>query len=261
MLSWIRGAEGGGVLKFRWSTFTDMSTALQPPGVGAGNGGESKGAAAAVRGRDCAARLRREGVAAVQGLASASGVAEEQHQQACSAQEARLLVEVEACSDACVQGNRAVDLELEVAAAAATPQLLLAALAGMQARCQHVLQAKEAVAGSIQQELVRRDEAYVELLRQQAEETDELVGAMAQDSAAQQLAHAQQLEDVEAAYLQERAELLAATKAELDALLENRSSMEQSFMRQYLDTCTSFENQLEELRKAGAVDYISLKQR
>lgn len=64
-----------------------------------------------------------------------------------------------------------------------------------------------------------------------------------------------------ASRLQERSELISSHKAELDALLEKRSALEQSFMEQYLQACEAYEGQLETMRRAEADEYVALKRR
>lgn len=61
--------------------------------------------------------------------------------------------------------------------------------------------------------------------------------------------------------MQERSELLAAQKGELEVLLARRSVVEQEFMEQYLAACEQYEEELERLRVDGAVEHGTLKRR
>ena len=60
---------------------------------------------------------------------------------------------------------------------------------------------------------------------------------------------------------QERSELISAHKAELDALLEKRGALEQSFMDQYLKACEAYEVQLESMRTVEADECTTQKRR
>jgi hypothetical protein len=61
--------------------------------------------------------------------------------------------------------------------------------------------------------------------------------------------------------VQERAELLAVQKGEVEALLARRSAVEQEFLEQYLAACEQYEGELERLRVAGLAEHGALKRR
>eukprot|EP00887_Chlorella_sp_A99_P007534 scaffold2.g7534.t1 len=221
----------------------------------------SRGAAAAAAAATEAARVHNEGAARPRTVRAEREAAEERYREACDAREAALRERVAADGEAARQENRAIDLEWEGATGAPTPQAALAAVMSVQAHCARVLAAKDAVVDALLAELAIRDAAYVEMLRSHGEEADALLAAAAETGTAQHAAHRVALVAVEAAYLQERAELMAATKAEVEALLERRGNLEQSFMERYLSACTAYEDQLEALRAAEAGEYSSLKRR
>lgn len=60
-------------------------------------------------------------------------------------------------------------------------------------------------------------------------------------------------------HLQERAELLASNRKEVNALLEARSTAEANFTEKYLAAVESYAANLEELRHADAEEYQVLK--
>ena len=61
--------------------------------------------------------------------------------------------------------------------------------------------------------------------------------------------------------LQERAEVVASNKGEIEGLFDKRSSAEQAFLERYMAAAEAFEKQLEDLRCADAEDYNLLKVR
>ena len=61
--------------------------------------------------------------------------------------------------------------------------------------------------------------------------------------------------------MQERSEIISANKAEMNALLEKRSSLEQNFLEQYLKACEAYEAQLEAMRVVESEEYTTLKRR
>lgn len=61
--------------------------------------------------------------------------------------------------------------------------------------------------------------------------------------------------------LQERSELLAVQKNEVEGLLARRSSLEREFMEQYLAACEQYEQELEAIRTAGVVEHAALRRR
>lgn len=171
---------------------------------------------------------------------------------------------------------------------------------GAAARCAAVLASKDGVLGAAAALLGRRDEQYSRLLRVQADETDRLIASIHAAAARCKGVAEAELEAAEAAFLQvcrvrssgaavlacvpgsagccaplpvppalpcplsqtqERAELAAAHKAELGALLEARAELEAAFMGQYLGACEAAEEELEALRAAGAGEHFSLRRR
>jgi hypothetical protein len=60
-------------------------------------------------------------------------------------------------------------------------------------------------------------------------------------------------------HVQERAELLAANRKEVAALLETRAAAEAAFTDKYLASVSNYAHNLENLRHAGSDDYQDMK--
>ncbi|KAL4435227.1 hypothetical protein ABPG77_001909 [Micractinium sp. CCAP 211/92] len=183
------------------------------------------------------------------------------HRAACEAEKAALREHVAAEEEASRCENRAIDLEWEQLQSVAVPQELAAQIANASAHCARVIESKQATVGAVRALLARRDDQFVRLLRKQAEETDGLIASMHGQSEVLKAVQERELEAVEAAYMQDRSELLAAQKAELAVLLEKRSAAEADFMEQYLSACEQYENELERLRTEGLAEHGALKRK
>lgn len=72
----------------------------------------------------------------------------------------------------------------------------------MSAHCGRVLESKKGALGAVHTLLARRDEQFVRLLQDQAEETDALIATMHAQHAELRTVQENELETVEAAYLQ-----------------------------------------------------------
>ncbi|KAL4436661.1 hypothetical protein ABPG75_003800 [Micractinium tetrahymenae] len=199
--------------------------------------------------------------AAAEGVRAGAEARSEAHRAVCEAEEAALREQVAAEAEASRRENRAIDLEWEQLQSIASPQELAARIAQVSTHCVRVIESKQGAVGAVRTLLARRDEQFVRLLRQQAEETDALIASMHGQHGVLKEAQERELEAVEAAYMQERSELLAAQKAELNVLLEKRSAAEAEFMEQYLAACEQYENELERLRMDGLAEHGTLKRK
>eukprot|EP00882_Tetradesmus_deserticola_P028801 GHRQ01032095.1.p1 GENE.GHRQ01032095.1~~GHRQ01032095.1.p1 ORF type:complete len:269 (+),score=137.27 GHRQ01032095.1:340-1146(+) len=139
------------------------------------------------------------------------------------------------------------------------PQELFQAIEEQRLSCEAVIASKDRLIADIRAVLKGKDEEYVKLLRRQAADVDTLLGAMARQLADLAAAYREELENVERALLQERAELLASNRKEVGTLLEARSAAEANFTEKYLGAVESYAANLEELRHADAEEYQVLK--
>ncbi|KAF6263341.1 sperm tail-domain-containing protein [Scenedesmus sp. NREL 46B-D3] len=204
-------------------------------------------------------RLRHDGQQGV----TAVRVAGDEHENARRQREehvrqelrGKLLAEAESSAAA----NAAVAVRWGAVLGLDVPQELFQAIEEQRMACEAVIASKDRLIADIRCVLKGKDEEYVKLLKRQAADVDVLLGAMARQLADLAAAYREELENVERALLQERAELLASNRKEVAALLEARSAAEANFTEKYLGAVESYAANLEELRHADAEEYQVLK--
>lgn len=140
-----------------------------------------------------------------------------------------------------------------------TPQALRDALDEQRRRCDAIVASKVAIADRLRAELEAKDEAYVETLKKQAEDVDELLLRMGRQFREMRAASLAELEEIERAFLERRAETLAANAAEIDALFERRAKSEQAFMEHMAERSEHYADELEKHRVDDAEEYNILK--
>ncbi|KAI3426074.1 hypothetical protein D9Q98_008042 [Chlorella vulgaris] len=183
------------------------------------------------------------------------------HREACNAEEAELRGQVAWEAEESRHESQAIEAEWRQAQEIRHPQGLHAAIQAVSAHCQRVLERKDGSLDAIRALLRVRDEQYIKLLQAQGQETDSLIATMHAQHGRLRGVQERELEAVEGAYMQERAELLAVQKGEVEALLARRSAVEQEFLEQYLAACEQYEGELERLRVAGLAEHGALKRR
>ena len=102
-----------------------------------------------------------------------------------------------------------------------TPQALRDALDEQRRRCDAVLASKVAIEDRLRAELEAKDDAYVETLKKQAADVDELLLRMGRQFRELRAASLAELDEIERAFLELRAETLTANAAEIDALFDD----------------------------------------
>ena len=140
-----------------------------------------------------------------------------------------------------------------------TPQGLQTEIERQRAACAAIVASKDAIIDEIKGELKFKDDEYVKALKRQAEVIDSMIRHMAVQTTEVQQAVRDELEEVEAAFLFERGDVLRGHAEELNAMLEKRGKQEQSFMEAQLERADAFQQDLEELRVQDAEDYNILK--
>ncbi|GAB4823123.1 hypothetical protein N2152v2_010169 [Parachlorella kessleri] len=229
--------------------------------VGGSSLADGKGKREAQLGLEAVKQLRAECDGVIAAARNQAEQREDQRRDQWDQQVAWLKEEITREAESSRQHNQAIDLEWEAVHNSITPQPAHEAMLAARKHCEQVLQSKEDLTAGIKAVLRERDEAYVKLLQSQTEETDSFIALMDQEHGKFKLGQEQVLEAVEAAYLQERSEIISANKAELNALLEKRSSLEQNFLEQYLKACEAYEAQLEAMRVVESEEYTTLKRR
>lgn len=140
-----------------------------------------------------------------------------------------------------------------------TPQGLKRETEKQRTACKEIVLSKNSVIDEIKVELTFKDDEYVKALKRQADVIDRMIQHMAIQTAEVQQAVRDELEEVEAAFLHERSEILQAHQEELNNLIDKRGKLEQAFMEAQLERADGFQQDLEELRVQDAEDYNILK--
>mmetsp|Transcript_42001 Transcript_42001/g.121784 ORF Transcript_42001/g.121784 Transcript_42001/m.121784 type:complete len:669 (-) Transcript_42001:51-2057(-) len=140
------------------------------------------------------------------------------------------------------------------------PQELNEKLEFQKKACQQIIDTKDRRIRDFQQELKTKDEEYIKMLKQQGADITAIIGKMREQYHTMRKNYEQQLEEIEHAFEQERTELLAKNKAEIDALFQKRSQMEETeFLERRQRREEGFQQQIEENRKQFADDFNKCK--
>ena len=140
-----------------------------------------------------------------------------------------------------------------------TPQALRDALDEQRRRCDAVLASKVAIEDRLRAELEAKDDAYVETLKKQAADVDELLLRMGRQFRELRAASLAELDEIERAFLERRAETLTANAAEIDALFDRRAKSEQAFVEHAAERSEHYADELEKLRVDDAEEFNILK--
>eukprot|EP00227_Mantoniella_beaufortii_P020533 CAMPEP_0197588540 /NCGR_PEP_ID=MMETSP1326-20131121/9790_1 /TAXON_ID=1155430 /ORGANISM="Genus nov. species nov., Strain RCC2288" /LENGTH=456 /DNA_ID=CAMNT_0043153381 /DNA_START=206 /DNA_END=1573 /DNA_ORIENTATION=+ len=139
------------------------------------------------------------------------------------------------------------------------PQELYEEIERQRAQCNKITASKDKLIAEIKNELKAKDDEYVKSLKRQAEDIDALLLHMGQQFKDLQTAYLEELEEIEQAFLSERADLLAANKGDISALFERRHALEQSFMELMGERAEHYAAELERHRVNDAEEYNILK--
>merc|ERR1719221_1768529 len=93
--------------------------------------------------------------------------------------------------------------------------------------CQQIIESKDRRIRDFQTELKNKDEEYIKMLKQQSSDITTLISKMRDQYHTLRRNYEDQLEEIEGAFDEERTELLAKNKAEIEALFEKRRQMEE----------------------------------
>ena len=139
------------------------------------------------------------------------------------------------------------------------PQELYEEIERQRAQCNKITASKDRLIAEIKNELKAKDDEYVKALKRQAEDIDQLLLHMGQQFKDMQAAYLEELEEIEQAFLSQRGDLVAANKAEINALFEKRQNLEQAFMEMMAERAEHYQNELERHRVNDAEEYNILK--
>lgn len=139
------------------------------------------------------------------------------------------------------------------------PQELASELSTQQSSCEGVLGGRDRILSRLEGELRAKDEEYVKALASQKEDMNSLITRMKAQFEEMRDGFESALVDVEAAFLSERTELVAAQKKEADALFDARKQMEGKYVEERLGREETWANDLYDLQAADLENYARLK--
>merc|ERR1719482_2280593 len=127
-------------------------------------------------------------------------------------------------------------------------------------QCQAIVDSKDRRILEFQTELKNKDEEYIKVLKQQSTDISSLIAKMREQYFTLRKHYDEQLDEIEEAFVKERAELLGKNKAEIEALFEKRRQMEETeFMEARQDRERRFQQRIDELRTQDADEYNKSK--
>lgn len=146
------------------------------------------------------------------------------------------------------RANAAVQLKWSDVVERNLPQELAAELSTQKAACTAILASKDTLLTVLSREMKSKDEEYVRSLQQQREDVEKLVGRMGEQFAELSTAYEGELGAMEASFMAERGELLAAHRREVDGLLETRRAMEGRFVEEKLAREDAYARELSDMQ-------------
>eukprot|EP00041_Stephanoeca_diplocostata_P034625 m.1188384 g.1188384 ORF g.1188384 m.1188384 type:complete len:693 (+) comp24553_c0_seq8:188-2266(+) len=133
------------------------------------------------------------------------------------------------------------------------------ALDSQRISCDELLKRKDSVINSLRTELKRKDDAYVREQRSQQSDVHTILSTMETKGKSVWQAYRQQLEDIEQAFLAERAELIKLTRNRWTNLAYERRSDESTQAAARLQGISDHEDRMDRLREQDAVEYNAVK--
>jgi len=127
-------------------------------------------------------------------------------------------------------------------------------------QCQAIVDSKDRRILEFQTELRNKDEEYIKVLKQQSTDISSLVSKMRDQYYTLRKHYEEQLDEIEEAFVKERAELLGKNKAEIESLFEKRRQMEETeFLEARQERERKFQQRIDELRTQDADEYNKSK--
>eukprot|EP00746_Dinoflagellata_sp_MGD_P161331 gnl/MRDRNA2_/MRDRNA2_88425_c0_seq1.p1 gnl/MRDRNA2_/MRDRNA2_88425_c0~~gnl/MRDRNA2_/MRDRNA2_88425_c0_seq1.p1 ORF type:complete len:684 (+),score=248.70 gnl/MRDRNA2_/MRDRNA2_88425_c0_seq1:133-2184(+) len=127
-------------------------------------------------------------------------------------------------------------------------------------QCQAIVDSKDRRILEFQTELKNKDEEYIKVLKQQSTDISNLITKMREQYNTLRKHYDEQLNEIEEAFVKERAELLGKNKAEIEALFEKRRQMEETeFLEARQERERKFQQRIDELRTQDADEYNKSK--
>lgn len=129
----------------------------------------------------------------------------------------------------------AIQLNFEALYTIDVPQDLHRELEKQKEACARVIEVKDTLINEFKAQLRDKEEEYVRSLKEQTRDVDALIAEMHARTADMVAAYRRELHSLEAAYTEERRDLLASNEKELAALVVSRREREEEFMKTRAD--------------------------
>ena len=120
--------------------------------------------------------------------------------------------------------------------------------------CFAILNSKDKLIASFQEQLKLKDEEYVKSLQRQGDAIDSMIDLMRDQYKQLRIEYANELNEIEAEFKRERQEILERNKAEIDALFGKHRQHEEDYIEKRANLEAQQAQELEELRSREAND-------
>ena len=139
------------------------------------------------------------------------------------------------------------------------PQDLLEAINKQKEACSKIISSKDRLIADLKEELKMKDEIYVKSLKEQANAIDNLIQTMHGRTRDMIERYADELESIEASFMNERKELLNKQQGEIDSLTERRRNIEDQYMKRRQEKVEDWQQRLHEIHETYGEYYNKLK--
>ena len=162
---------------------------------------------------------------------------------------------LEAEANASIERFEEIMRRWDPALAKTIPQDLQEKLAEQKAACDAMRDEKDKLINDFQQELKCKDDQYVRDLKKQAEDVDLILERMEDQVKTIMRGYREELEEIEKAFVSERAKLLEQHVSTWNSEMEKRRLTELKYLKERERRIDDYEQQLQHLRQQNAEEY------
>eukprot|EP01039_Chlorochromonas_danica_P009630 gene9630-10645_t len=157
------------------------------------------------------------------------------------------------------KANAAIEMKWAELLDKEIPQELHHEIQLQMAACNAIIKSKDDLIADFQQQLRAKDEEYVKTLGMHADDIDELLAKIRKEFEQLRDEYDKALDDIEAAYLNERERIIEEHTAEIDSMFEQRRNKEVNYKEMKQKTEEHYQKEVEDLITRGADQYNKLK--
>ncbi|XP_067935770.1 dynein regulatory complex protein 1-like [Watersipora subatra] len=139
------------------------------------------------------------------------------------------------------------------------PQDLFEMLKQQKDACDAMIEEKNKLIDDFEHELKVKDDHYVKDLKKQAEDIDLMIERMDEQIKSQTREYRNELNQIEAAFVTERKDLLDLHKSKWEGMMGSRAEKEEDHMKKRDERVERYEKDLQDLRVKDAEEYNQLK--